>query len=249
MKIKLTFLFLCGYLIAFSNSQLDSIFNNANNHYLSEEYSKAIDNYHRILDSNYASFEVYYNLANSYYQFGKIPKSIYYYEKSLLIKKDEVCINNLSLAQKRIKLIEPIPQLFYKKWWNSISSQLSVKAWSILFISILWLTAVIFVLFLNNRTKGIFNILLISLVLSFLLIGFMYNANKIENKEYAIILEQAKLFNDNSNYQSNGIVDGGNKALVLEKYSEMTLILLQDGQKAWVNNSKIKSLKNYSNNF
>ena len=150
MKINLTFILVCSYIIAYSTPQLDSLFYTANDNYQSENYPQAIDNYHTILDSNYTSFEVYYNLANSYYQFGKIPKSIYYYEKALSIRKDEDCNNNLTLAQKRIKLVEPIPQLFYTKWWNSLSSGFTIKVWSIFLISFVWLTAVLLILFLKN---------------------------------------------------------------------------------------------------
>ena len=38
----------------------------------------------------------------------------------------------------------------------------------------------------------------------------MYNANIQENKVYGIILKEAKLFDDNINYQSSGNVDRGN---------------------------------------
>ena len=73
----------------------------------------------------------------------------------------------------------------------------------------------------------------------------MYNANIQENKVYAIILKEAKLFDDNINYQSSGNVDRGNKVLILDESEDMFLIKLLDGQSGWVEKNLIKSLEIY----
>ena len=73
----------------------------------------------------------------------------------------------------------------------------------------------------------------------------MYNANIQENKVYAIILKEAKLIDDNVNYQSSGNVDRGNKALILDESEDMFLIKLLDGQSGWVEKNLIKILEIY----
>ena len=231
--------------MGFSNTHLDSLFITANQDYQTEKYVEAIDNYQTILDSNYYSFELYFNLANANYQFGKIPLSIYYYEKALQIKKDKDALNNLALAQNRITLIEPIPQLFYIRWWNNITHQLSQKMWSVLLITGIWLSSVLLILFIKNRKKWKFNGLLLSIIITFLIGGQLYNANIQENKVYGIILKEAKLFDDNINYQSSGNVDKGNKVLILNESENMFLINLLDGQSGWVEKNRIKTLEIY----
>jgi tetratricopeptide (TPR) repeat protein len=231
--------------MGFSNTHLDSLFITANQDYQTEKYVEAIDNYQTILDSNYYSFELYFNLANANYQFGKIPLSIYYYEKALQIKKDKDALNNLALAQNRITLIEPIPQLFYIRWWNNITHQLSQKMWSVLLITGIWLSSVLLILFIKNRKKWKFNGLLLSIIITFLIGGQLYNANIQENKVYGIILKEAKLFDDNINYQSSGNVDRGNKVLILNESKNMFLINLLDGQSGWVEKNRIKTLEIY----
>jgi tetratricopeptide (TPR) repeat protein len=231
--------------MGFSNTYLDSLFITANQDYQTEKYVEAIDNYQTILDSNYYSFELYFNLANANYQFGKIPLSIYYYEKALQIKKDKDALNNLALAQNRITLIEPIPQLFYIRWWNNITHQLSQKMWSVLLITGIWLSSVLLILFIKNRKKWKFNGLLLSIIITFLIGGQLYNANIQENKVYGIILKEAKLFDDNINYQSSGNVDRGNKVLILNESENMFLINLLDGQSGWVEKNRIKTLEIY----
>ena len=73
----------------------------------------------------------------------------------------------------------------------------------------------------------------------------MYNANIQQNKVYGIILKEAKLFDDNINYQSSGNVDRGNKVLILDESEDMFLIKLLDGQSGWVEKNLIKSLEIY----
>lgn len=245
MKYRLVIVFTFLSLMGFSNTHLDSLFITANQDYQTEKYVEAIDNYQTILDSNYYSFELYFNLANANYQFGKIPLSIYYYEKALQIKKDKDALNNLALAQNRITLIEPIPQLFYIRWWNNITHQLSQKMWSVLLITGIWLSSVLLILFIKNRKKWKFNGLLLSIIITFLIGGQLYNANIQENKVYGIILKEAKLFDDNINYQSSGNVDRGNKVLILNESENMFLINLLDGQSGWVEKNRIKTLEIY----
>ena len=245
MKYRLVIVFTFLSLIGFSKTHLDSLFITANEHYLTEKYAEAIDNYQTILDSNYYSFELYFNLANANYQFGKIPLSIYYYEKALQIKKYKDALNNLALAQNRITLIETIPQLFYIRWWNNITHQFSLKIWSVLLIIGIWLSSVLLILFLKNRKKWKFNGLLLSIIITFLIGAQMYNANIQKNKVYAIILKEAKLFDDKINYQSSGKVDRGNKVLILDESEDMFLIKLLDGQSGWAEKNRIKTLEIY----
>jgi len=245
MKYRLVIVFSFLSLIGFSKTHLDSLFITANEHYLTEKYAEAIENYQTILDSNYYSFELYFNLANANYQFGKIPLSIYYYEKALQIKKYKDALNNLALAQNRITLIETIPQLFYKRWWNNITHQLSLKIWSVLLIIGIWLSSVLLILFIKNRKKWKFNGLLLSIIITFLIGAQMYNANIQKNKVYGIILKEAKLFDFNINYQSSGKVDRGNKVLILDESEDMFLIKLLDGKSGWAEKNRIKTLEIY----
>lgn len=245
MKYKLVILFTFLSLTVLSKTHLDSLFITANENYQAEKYAKAIKNYQTILDSNYCSFELYFNFANAYYQFGKIPLSIYYYEKALQIKKDKDALNNLALAQNRITLIEPIPQLFYISWWNNITHRLSQKMWSVLLITGIWVSSLLLMLFIMNRKKWKFNGLLLSIIISFLIGAQMYNANIKENKVYGIILKETKLFDDNIIYNSSKNVDIGNKVLILDENEDMFLIKLLDGQSGWAEKNRIKTLEIY----
>ena len=57
-----------------------------------------------------------------------------------------------------------------------------------------------------------------------------------ENKTFGIILKEAKLFDDNINYQSSGIVNGGNKVLLLGETFRHDIAKLEDEQRGWMGN-------------
>lgn len=227
-----------------ADSYIDSLFAKGNSFYHDEQYSSAIESYNEILDSNYVSFELYYNLGNSYFQFGKIPKSILQYEKALLIDKgNKVCINNLELARNRIDMIEPIPRLFYVNWWNNFSSTLSLNGWSILLIISVWLLCIFIILFIKNRKKWIFNSMISIISLCLIFIFAMISSNDKQNEKTAIIMTNSKLFSTPNLENQLGEVKAGNKAIVKEIVSNSVLIRLEDGQEAFLEASDISFIK------
>lgn len=249
MRLKLTVILLFVFALAKADSHLDSLFLKGNTHYFEEQYSEAIDAYNQIVDSNYHSFELYYNLGNSYFQFGKIPKSILYYEKALTLEKgNKLCQNNLELAFNRIEKIEPIPRLFYVKWWNHFSSLLSLNWWSILLISSVWSICIFIVLFTKNRKKWIFNSMISSMVICLIFAFAMISANTKKNQISAIVMTDSKLYSSSYIKSDIGLVKAGNKAIIKEivtnsENSDIALIHLADGQIAYIKASEIRLIK------
>ena len=123
----------------------DDLFNKANENYSSEEYQEAINTYETIENKNDI---VYYNIANCYYKLQDWPNAILHYEKSLKMNKTNIDAKyNLELANlKIVDRIEKLPELFYKKWWNSIINLCSIKTWQIFSLIIIWLFLLIFIL-------------------------------------------------------------------------------------------------------
>ena len=73
------------YLPTFADNPL---FIEANHHYNTENYSSAISLYDSIIENNLESSAIYYNLGNCYYKTQDWANAIWYYDKSLLLKKD-----------------------------------------------------------------------------------------------------------------------------------------------------------------
>lgn len=227
-----------------ADSYIDSLFVKGNSFYHDEQYSSAIESYNEILDSNYVSFELYYNLGNSYFQFGKIPKSILYYEKALLIDKhNKLCLQNLELARNRIEMIEPIPRLFYVNWWNYFSSVLSFNKWSALLVLSVWLICIFIILFIRNRKKWIFNSLILTFGFCLIFVFAMITSNEKKNEMSVIIMSKAEIYSSPDLENKIGTLKAGNKAVVKEISSNSVLIHLEDGQTAYVKASEIGFIK------
>jgi tetratricopeptide (TPR) repeat protein len=60
----------------------NKLFYSANNLYEKRDYSKALEEYKKILDSGIDSGPLYYNMANSYFKLNKLGYAILYYEKA-----------------------------------------------------------------------------------------------------------------------------------------------------------------------
>ena len=116
----------------------ESLFKKANELYSKEGYNDAILLYDSIILSGLESSELYYNLGNCYYKTSDWANSIWHYEKSLKLKKSVNTLQNLQLVQlKIVDRIEPLPKLFYKKWWHTLLSLFKTRTWQILSIIII----------------------------------------------------------------------------------------------------------------
>ncbi len=132
--------------------QLDS----ANSAYSKGDFEDASQQYEEILKSGFVSFEVYYNLGNTYYKLGKYGKGILYYEKAKkLAPYDEDVLFNLKLAnQQTVDKIEPLPKFFLNEWWENLTNMKSEKTWAMR--SIISFGVCFFFLGLFFVTKNVF---------------------------------------------------------------------------------------------
>lgn len=115
-------------------------FEKANELYRAGNMQDASSAYEQIVQQGYESVELYYNLGNAYFKLGSIPAAILNYERaSRLDPNDEDVAYNLRLANLRIiDRIEPLPLLFFVKWWRSLVNLASGDVWGILAIALLW---------------------------------------------------------------------------------------------------------------
>lgn len=240
MRLAIHIILLCASLNAFSNVA-DSLFLAGNQHYQNEAYEKAIVSYLAV-DSSQHAHALYHNLGNCYYQTGNIPRSILFYEKALLLKKDTQTQFNLKIAKKRIQEIEAIPTLFFIRWWKSLASFLHTNYWLLFFGVFIWISSFLLFSFLKNRQKRTFNLFLTTVSLTLILGAIAQKSNALENERYAIVMEKAELFSDTSYSKSDFLIPAGNKVLLLEFSNELTFIKLPNGRVGWIVRSSSQAL-------
>jgi tetratricopeptide (TPR) repeat protein len=126
----------------------------ANTYYNKAIYDSAIIAYHSVMDDAYESVALYYNLGNTYFKLRDFPSAILYYEKARkLDPADPDILFNLQVANGLIvDKIDPLPQMFYRIWWNRFYAMFDADTWAWLsVIGFLLTLALILLYLLSNR--------------------------------------------------------------------------------------------------
>jgi len=118
-----------------------------NQQYNEANFDSALVVYNKIYESGHTSAELLYNIGNAHFKLRQIPAAILFYEKALkLSPNDADVMHNLSIANSRIvDKIEPVPQLFFKNWWDTFYKMFSADWWAI--ISLISLGALLLLTF------------------------------------------------------------------------------------------------------
>ena len=122
--------------IVFANSVLNDLYSEGLDAYKNGQYEFAIQNFERILDSDWESTELYYNLGNAQYQIENISGAVWAYEQCLKLdplNKDAKYNLKLINLKVRDRIDIPEPPLFLKLYWM-IKSLLAPNSWVQLWI-------------------------------------------------------------------------------------------------------------------
>jgi len=220
----------------------------ANQMYLNNDFAGARDEYLRIENSGLISFQLFYNLGNTYYKLGQIPSAILYYERALLLNpRDEDTRFNLTLAnQMVVDKINPVREFFVKTWIRSAASALKPGTWGILTVVFALLFATIAVFLYATRggrlrrsglTLGSLTLFLFFLSL---FLGSIEN-HRVRHGKQAIVFTPT--ITAKSSPDAGGtelfVIHEGLKVRIMEKMGEWIRIRIPDGNEAWVPESSI----------
>lgn len=104
----------------------------ADSAYTRNDYASAIQIYESLLKNKGESAAVFYNLANSYYKIDNLAKAILNYERALLLEPGDSDIRfNLEMAKsKTVDKVNPVSQMFFVTWTQSLINSLGAGAWA-----------------------------------------------------------------------------------------------------------------------
>ena len=237
-------------LILFAISSINtyasvSLFNKANELYSQEKYNDAILLYDSIISSGQESSELYYNLGNCYYKNSDWANAIWHYEKSLQLDENETTKQNLELVNlKIIDRIEPLPQLFYKKWWHSFISLFTTYFWQIITLLIIWI-ALFFKLLSQFTTIKKEHFLQFLYPIAIILLFATYSSYK-ENytKKEVIIFSSTVVVNSAPTNNSTNLfsLHSGSKVEITDYIGEWVRIKITNGNSGWIKESDCKVL-------
>lgn len=222
-----------------------------NEAYQAEKYEQAIKAYQSIIDQNMESVEVYFNLGNAYYKSGDLANAILFYERAkLLAPNDEDIQFNLDLANKFVvDKIDSLPQPFFVKWMNNLSSLLHANQWGytsiVLFVLALILGAVYFISGKPSLKKITFSLGIIILLLSFASFGFGFKEKtKIENRNTAIVFAPTVTVKASPDDSGTAlfVIHEGLKIEIIEELGNWIEIRIADGNTGWVKKEIVKQI-------
>ncbi|WP_163712318.1 tetratricopeptide repeat protein [Mangrovibacterium lignilyticum] len=229
----------------------DALLDKANQHYIAGEYDQAIETYTEILNSNKESAEVYYNLGNSYYKSGQFTRAILNYERAkLLAPSDEDIQFNLDLANQHVvDAIDPLPQVFFIRWWNGVTNQLSVDQWAKVSVVSFILFLILAGLFFFTRSSLVKRLSFWAGILIIVISIFSFNfaarhKKRMTEHNFAIITQPSVTVKSSPSEGGTDLflIHEGLKVEIKDSLGSWMQIRLSDGNQGWLLSNSIERI-------
>ena len=251
MKRVFFVLALLIYLLPAYAGGVDTLYTKANEEYNKELYTNAIDDYLRIIQSGFESPEVYYNLGNAYFKIDDYPSAILYYEKAKKLAPNDEDINfNLKVANTKIvDKIEPLPELFLKRWWKAIYNLFNSTVWS-------WIAIISFIIFffllgfylLSNKVfvrKASFYTGVLAIFITVLSLILAFEKYQVEHNQKEAIVFTPTLTVKSSPSESSVdlfVIHEGSKVQIIDKVGGWYEIRIASGSVGWLPADAVKEI-------
>jgi tetratricopeptide (TPR) repeat protein len=250
LKLALLFFFVIGNHSAHSSTP-QLLFKKANELYRTKQYEQSILLYDSILKENKSTYLVYYNLGNSYFKLNQIAAAILNYERAKTLNPDDEDVNyNLKIAYSNtVDKIEPIPLLFYQRWWQSFLNILSTGAWSILAISLLWISLASGIAYLLAKTVSFKRNAFLATINLLVLAGICYYISMASHRliygnHGAIVMDPSAYVKSSPDDKSTNLfmLHEGTKVEITEEIEGWKKIKIANGNVGWVATDKVEKI-------
>ena len=207
-----------------------------------------IHHYQKLINEGYKSYQLYFNLGNSYYRNNELGKAIYYYELASKSNPadDDIKINLAIATSKTIDKVNSKENFFITAIKTNILLSFSTFTWSIFTISFISLASILFFIFINSNNILIKRISFIGTCFCFILftlsyfLGYTSLKSKSENKFAIITSKEIKILNEPT---ISGIskfnLHEGTKIRIVENKGEWILIKLDNGNEGWIKTTDV----------
>lgn len=244
-RLVIIFLFVVGTMnVSLSNDLLTK----AEKAYDNKNYKEAIACYQKLINEGNKSYELYFNLGNSYYRNKELGYAIYYYELARKMNPNDQDVQiNLGIASaKTIDKIDAKENFFINAVRSNVVNVVSTDSWAWMTVILAVLTCVLFFTFIHSqmivlkRVSFLFAIVgIISLIVVYLFGVSAVNSKK-ENKFAIVLLKEIKITNEpNANATMKFALHEGTKVRIVEANSDWVLIKLDNGNEGWVKQAEV----------
>jgi len=229
-------------------SQVDAAaLKEAISYYKTEEYKSAVIAFKKLEKNGYASDDLYYNLASSYFKQDRLAEAVLYYNKALKLnprhspsKKNLVIVNDLRASD-----ISPIPDFFLQQWWKVFYNFMSSTFWVMLCLLSLAGSLYFFYrwLFTASKFKSISSCCILFGVAMLFFLAARSSYNDRYNNLYLVNIEAATI-HSGPNEKSNEVLQiiPGEKLKVMDKLGEWYQVSLINKEQGWLNANGVKEI-------
>lgn len=239
--------FLLAYLFSFSLLAKQPLLDSAKQAYDNGLYSKSVEYYEQILNTQMRSSELHYNLGNAYYRTNNIGKAILNYEKALFLDpSNEDALFNLQIAQgNKIDQFDNIPTISWENLMKKVNA--FVPFWIITLLSIL-LIAISLVWYLfkiksgNKKLALNYILVIVGLLLSFVSIQQKSAVTALSN---GIIVQPEVNILSEPNESSKVLftLHGGTKLRLIKSEKKWLNVKAPNNEKGWLNKDDIEIIQ------
>jgi tetratricopeptide (TPR) repeat protein len=247
---KSLYIFIVLWLsVMFSKAAVPSqITEQGNQAYIQGEYLYAIELYEQVLSMGFESAELYYNLGNSYFKENRLAPAILNYERALRMKPFDPNIQyNLDIANSRtIDRIDPVPVIFYERWWKAFVYLLNIDRWAVLglvslflgLLNILWYLFSVRIAF-KKLGLAISVCLLLIAGMAFLAAQRQYTYNYHRQDAIVFVPRITAKSAPGADSPDLFVIHEGTKVTITDTLGEWAEIRLANGNMGWLKMSAI----------
>ena len=228
-----------------------SIIAEGNMAYTEGLYTDAIDSYLEVADAGFEAPELFYNLGNAYFKMNDFPHAILWYERAHRLDPGNEDIDyNLKVANSKIAdKIDPLPELFYIKWYKSVVNLFPVNTWAVQTIAYFILTLVAVTLYFISRKlflrkTGFWAAFLFFALTLFTLLFSVSGYNRMKTLHEAIVFDPTITVRSSPDEKSVDlfVIHEGTKVRLLDKIGEWYEIRIDNGSVGWLPEESLEEI-------
>jgi hypothetical protein len=229
--------------------------------YNAKDYVQAVEAFETVVASDYASAEVYYNLANAYFKLGQqsassrpfaggeLGRAVLNYERALKLDPTlDDARYNLDIAKDYTNDTEAVPESFIVRLWRSMAGAMTTNGWAVLSIVMFGVALLSLVVYLLNgnivvRKVAFFLALIVALVfvVTTALSLTQLRAAEVDNR--AVVLASDTTPVHASPDSGSKVIREPSQGVTVEverKQGDWSEVRFADGEKGWVRTTNIE---------
>lgn len=229
--------------------------------YNAKEYAAAVEAFEAVVANDYASADVYYNLANAYFKKGQhastsrpfaegeLGRAVLNYERALKLDPTmDDARYNLDIAKDFTNDTEAVPDSFIKRVWGSMAGVMTTNGWATLSLIMFGVAIILALIFLLHgsvtmRKVAFFVGIVVLLVFVLSTALSLTQLNAAEQNDRAVIVAMDTTPVHASPDSSSKVIREPSQGVTVEverTQGEWSEVRFADGEKGWVRSANVE---------